>query len=47
MYNIWNGHNGGLKYALRGMAQANIDLGVFKETKLNGGIYAWESAGIG
>ena len=28
-YNIRNGRNGGLESALRGMAQANIDLGVF------------------
>ena len=32
-YNIRNGRNGGLKSAFRGMAQANIDLGVFQETK--------------
>ena len=29
-YNIRNGRNGGLESALRGMAQANIDLGVFQ-----------------
>ena len=44
-YNIRNGRNGGLKSALRGMAQANIDLGVFQETKCTDGIYTRESAG--
>ena len=38
-YNIRNGRNGGLKSALRGMAQANIDLGVFQETKCTDGVY--------
>ena len=31
--------------ALRGMSQANIDLGVFQETKCTDGIYTRESAG--
>ena len=44
-YNIRNGRNGGLESALRGMAQANIDLGVFQETKCTDGIYTRESAG--
>ena len=44
-YNIRNGRNGGLEAALRGMAQANIDLGVFQETKCTNGIYTRESAG--
>ena len=35
-YNIRNGRNGGLEAALRGMAQANIDLGVLQETKCTG-----------
>ena len=43
-YNIRNGRNGGLESALRGMAQANIDLGVFQETKCTDGIYTRESA---
>ena len=38
-YNIRNGRNGGLESALRVMAQANIDLGVFQETKCTDGIY--------
>ena len=29
-YNIRNGRNGGLESELRGMAQANIDLGIFQ-----------------
>ena len=44
-YNIRNGRNGGLKSALRGVAQANIDLGVFQETKCTDGIYTRKSAG--
>ena len=36
---------GGLESALRGMDQANIDLGVFQETKCTNGIYTRESAG--
>ena len=35
----------GFESALRGMAQANIDLGVFQETKCTEGIYTRESAG--
>ena len=37
-YNIWNGRNGGLESALRGMGQTNVDVGVFQETKLTDGI---------
>ena len=43
-YNIRNGRSGGLESALRGMAQANIDLGVFQETKCIDGIYTCKSA---
>ena len=32
-YNIRNGRNGVLESALRGMSQANMDLGIFQETK--------------
>ena len=46
-YNIRNGRNGGLESALRGMAQANIDLGVFQETKCTDGVYTRASAGYG
>ena len=38
-YNIRNGRNGGLEAALRGMSQANMDVGIFQETKLTDGIY--------
>ena len=31
--------------ALRGMAQANIDLSIFQDTKCTDGIYTRESAG--
>ena len=44
-YNIRNGRNGGLDLALRGMSQANMDLGIFQETKLTDGIYTRWSAG--
>ena len=44
-YNIRNERNGGLEAALRGMAQANIDLGVFQETKCTEGVYTRTSAG--
>ena len=43
--NIRNGRNGGLESALRGLAQANIDLGVFQETKCTDGIYTHKSVG--
>ena len=44
-YNIWNRRNGGLESALRGMAQANMDLVIFQEKKCTEGIYTRESAG--
>ena len=44
-YNIRNGQNGGLEAALRGMSQANMDLGIPQETKLTDGIYTRGSAG--
>ena len=44
-YNIRNGRNGGLESALRGMTQANMDLGIFQETKFTEGIYTRASAG--
>ena len=43
-YNIRNGWNGRLESVLRGMAQANIDLGVFQETKCTDRMYTRESA---
>ena len=44
-YNIRNGMNGVLEAALRGMAQANIDLGVFQDTKCTDGVYTCASSG--
>ena len=44
-YNIRNRRSGGLESALRGMAQANIDLGVFQEKECTDGIYTCELAG--
>ena len=44
-YNICNGRNGGLEAALRGMSQANMDLGILQETKLTNGVYTCGSAG--
>ena len=38
-YNIWNGINGGLDSELRGVSQANMDLGIFQEKKLSDGVY--------
>ena len=38
-YNIRNGRNSGLESAFRGMGQANLDVGVFQETKLMDRIY--------
>ena len=44
-YTIWNGRNGGLELALRGISQANMELGIFQETKVTYGIYTCGSAG--
>ena len=44
-YNIRNGRNRGLVLALRGISQANMDLGIFQEKKCTDGIYTRESAG--
>ena len=44
-YNIRNRQNGGLEAALCGMSQANMDLGILKETKLTDGIYTRGSTG--
>ena len=43
-YNIRNGRNVGLEAALQGVSQANMDLGIFQETKLTDGIYTRGSA---
>ena len=44
-YNIRNGRNRVMESALWGMVQANMDLGIFQETKCTDGIYTHESAG--
>ena len=44
-YSIRNGRNGGLELELREVSQANIDLGIFQETKVTDGIYTRGSAG--
>ena len=44
-YNNCNGRKGGLEMALRGMSQANMDLGILQETKLTYGIYTRRLAG--
>ena len=44
-YNIRNGRNDGLEAAMRGISQANMDLGILQETKLTDGIYTRGSAG--
>ena len=44
-YNIRNGRKGGLESALRGMSQANMDLGILQENKLTNGVYTCGSAG--
>ena len=43
-YITQNGRNGGLEYALRRMSQRNVDLGVFQETKVTGGVFARDSS---
>ena len=45
LYNIYNDQNGGLESALRGMFQANIDLGIFQDTKVTGGIFERDTGG--
>ena len=44
-YNIHNSRNSGLESALRGMSQANMDLGIFQGKKLTNGVYTCGSAG--
>ena len=44
-YNIRNSQKGGLEAALRGMSQANMDMGILQETKLADGVYTRGSAG--
>ena len=44
-YNIRNVRKGGLESAIRGMSQANMDLGILQETKITNGIYNRGSPG--
>ena len=44
-YNIRNGRNKGLESTLRGISQANMELGIFQEKKLEDGIYTRNSDG--
>ena len=44
-YNIRNGRNGGLELEIRGISQANMDLGIFQETKVTDGTYTRGSEG--
>ena len=44
-YNICNGRNGGLELALRGMSHANMDLGIFQDTKITNVVYTRGSSG--
>jgi hypothetical protein len=45
LWNIRNGHNGGLESALRTMEAMNVDLGILMETKVTGRIYTQNSSG--
>jgi hypothetical protein len=44
-YNIRSGCNGGLESALRAMEAMGVDIGIFQETKITGGIYTRSSSG--
>ena len=44
-YKIRSGRNGGLESAFRGMYQSILDLGIFQETNITGGVYTCVSAG--
>ena len=44
-YNIRNDRNEGLETALRGMDQANLDMGIMQETKITDSVYTRASAG--
>ena len=43
-YNIRNGRNGGFELVLQGMYLANLDLGIFQETKIMDRVYTRRSA---
>ena len=44
-YTICNGRNKGLESALRGVSQANMDLGIFQKTKITNSVYIRGSDG--
>ena len=44
-FDIRNGRNRGLELVLRGMSQANMDLGIFQETKITNSVYTCGSDG--
>ena len=44
-YNIRNARNGGLEAALRGMEQANLNMGILQETNITDRVYTRASAG--
>ena len=44
-YNICNGRNGVLELALIGTSHANMDMGIFQDTKLTNGVYTCGSVG--
>ena len=44
-YNIQKGRNRGLESAMRGVSQANLDLGVLQETNITDGVYTCGSTG--
>ena len=45
-FNIRNGQNAGLELALFGMAQGQVDCGVFQVMKLTKGVYTQKSSGF-
>ena len=45
MSNLFSNY-GGLELALRGMAQANVDLGILKDTNIIDGFYERDYAGF-
>ena len=44
--NMWNVCNAGLKSALHGMSQSNMDLVILQETNITGSVYMRSLAGF-
>ena len=44
-FNIVTGQGGGIMSALRAMEKLGVDVGVFQEAKITGGIYPWTGFG--